>query len=195
MKVVKKICPFFGFLFAGTLVFHFLGSVALAAESESGWRSNYDLIMMWVNFAILVFVAIKFGRTPIKGFFRDQREAISHKIKTFEDEKEANAAQIRQARNSMQESSLRFDRIKEKIMAEGEQKKQEIIESARRESQLMIDQTNFWIDRRIREAKDRLRSELIDEAMAMAMQKIPQIITSEDNQKFIRLYLDETNAD
>lgn len=194
MKVVKKICTFFGFLFAGTVAFHLFSSVALAAESESGWRSNYDLIMMWVNFAILVFVVIKFGRNPIKGFFRDQKEAISRKIKTFEDEKEANAAQIRQAQNSMQASSLRFARIKEKIIAEGEQKKQELIESARRESQLMFNQANFWIERQARQAKNRLKSELIDEAMAMAMQRLPQILTSEDNQKFISLYLDETDG-
>ena len=194
MKVVKKLTTLFGFLFAGTVAFHFFGSAALAAESESGWRSNFDLIMMWVNFAILAFVAIKFGRNPIKGFFRDQKEAISLKISKIEEEKEANATQIQQAHNLMHESSLRFARIKEKIIAEGEQKKQELIESARRESQLMLDQANFWIDRQTREAKHRLKSELIDEVVAMAMQRLPQILTAEDNQKFISLYLEETDG-
>jgi F-type H+-transporting ATPase subunit b len=194
MKVVKPLSTLFGFVFAGTVAFHFFGSVALAAESESGWRSNYDLIMMWVNFAILAFVVIKFGRNPIKGFLRDQKEAISLKISKIEEKKEANATQIQQARDLMNESSLRFARIKEKIIAEGEHKKQEIIESARRESQLMIAQANFWIDRQTREAKHRLKSELIDEVVAMAMQRLPQILTPEDNQKFIRQYLDETDG-
>ena len=94
----------------------------------------------------------------------------------------------------MQESSLRFARIKEKIIAEGEHKKLEIIESARRESQLMIAQANFWIDRRTREASQNLKSDLIDEVMAIVMQRLPQILTPQDNQKFIRQYLDETDG-
>jgi F-type H+-transporting ATPase subunit b len=194
MKAVKKMGVLLVFLIAVTATLHLLSTVAFAAVSGSAWRSNYDMIMMWVNFAILLVVLIKFGINPIKGFLRDQKENIASKIKIFEEEKEANAAQIRQSQQLMQESSLRFDQIKEKIIAEGEKKKQEIIESARRESTFMIDHANFWIDRRIQQAKDSLKSDLIDEAMTMATQRLPKILTPEDNQKFISLFLDEADG-
>jgi len=191
MNFVKKIIVPIGSIFGSFLVLHLFGSESWAAEGEGGWRSSYDLIMMWVNFAILAFVLVKFGKNPIKGFFRDQKESIVRTIENIEAEKESNAAQLKQTQELMQESAIRFNAVKEKIIAEGELKKQAIIESARRESQLMINQTNFWIDRQILRAKQRLKSELIDEAIETTLKRLPQAITPEDNQKSINLYLVE----
>jgi F-type H+-transporting ATPase subunit b len=191
MNFVKKIIVPIGSIFGSFLVLHLFGSESWAAEGEGGWRSSYDLIMMWVNFAILAFVLVKFGKNPIKGFFRDQKESIVRTIENIEAEKESNAAQLKQTQELMQESAIRFNAVKEKIIAEGELKKQAIIESARRESQLMINQTNFWIDRQILRAKQRLKSELIDEAIETTLKRLPQAITPEDNQKSINRYLVE----
>lgn len=194
MNLVKKIFIPIGCLFGSLVIFHLLDSEAMATETEGGWRSNYDLIMMWINFTILVIVLIKFGKNPIKGFFRDQKENISRMIGNFEAQKEANLARIQQTQQLMQESSARFEEIKEKIIAEGERKKQDIIETARRESKLMIDNANFWIDRQVLQAKQMLRSELIDEAIEQTLQRLPQALTPEDSQKFINRYLTEMDT-
>jgi F-type H+-transporting ATPase subunit b len=194
MKLVKKISIFIGSLCGGLVILHLLGSEALAAENSGGWRSTYDVIMMWLNFAILATVLIKFGKNPIKGFFRDQKENIAKTIGDIEAQREANEAQIRQAQQLMEESSARFEELKEKIIAEGERKKQAIIESAQRESRLMIKNTDFWIERQVLKAKEKLRSELIDETIEQALQRLPQVLTAEDNQKFINRYLAEIDA-
>lgn len=191
MKLARKILAFSGSLFMGFVILHLLGLEALASETGSGWRSGYDLIMMWLNFAILVIVFIKYGKNPIKGFFKDQRENISRMIGDIEAQKEANFAQIQQTQQLMQHSSERFEGIKEKIIGEGQARKQDIIESARRESQLMMDQANFWIERQVLQAKQKLKSELVDEAFGHALQRLPQALTPEDKQKFINRYLAE----
>jgi len=54
---------------------------------------------------------------------------------------------------------------------------------------MLIDHANFWIERQILHAKQRLRSELIDEAIEMALKRLPQAVTPQDNQKLINLYL------
>jgi len=194
MNLTKKIFASISFLFGAFIICHLLGSEALATEAEGGWRSNYDLIMMWVNFAIMVIVAVKFGKAPIKGFFRDQKENIARTINEIEAQKEANIAHIRQTRQLMQESGARFEEIKEKIIAEGQRKQQAIVETARRESKLMIDHTNFWIDHQVLQAKQRLKSELIDLALEHALQRLPQAFTPEDNQKYINHYLAEIDT-
>ena len=194
MNLAKKILIPLACLLGALVVLHLLGSGALAAETNGGWRSSYDVIMMWLNFAILAIVLIKFGKNPIKGFLRDQRENIASTIRDIEAQKEANDAQIRQAQQLMQENTARFEEVKEKIIAEGERRKQAIIEGARRESQLMLEHTNFWIQRQILQAKQRLRSELIDEAVEHALQRLPQTLTPEDNRKFISRYLTEIDA-
>lgn len=191
MRLAKTILAPIGCLLGGFVIFHLFGSEALASETESGWRSNYDLIMMWLNFAILVIVFIKFGKNPIKAFFKDQRDNISRMIGDIEAQKEANSAQILKTQQLMQETSERFAIIKEKIVVDGESRKREIIESARRESQLMIDHANFWIERKVLQAKQQLKSELIDEAVGQALQRLPQALTPEDKQNFINRYLTE----
>lgn len=194
MNLIKKIFIAIGWLCGGIFILHLIGSQALAAESDGGWRADYDVIMMWVNFGILAFVIVKYARNPIKGFFRDQKESIAKTIKDIEARKEANDAEIRQAQQSMQESGARFEEIRQRIIAEGERKKQAIIESAQRESKLMMENTEFWIERHILQAKERLRSELIDEAIEQALQRLPQVLTPEDNRKFISRYLTEIDA-
>ena len=194
MNLIKKIFISIGWLTGGIVILHLLGSQALAAETGGGWRSTYDVIMMWLNFAILAIVLVKYARNPIKGFFRDQKESIAATIRDVEAQKEANVAQIRQAQQLMEETSARFEEIKEKIIAEGERKKQAIIESAQRESKLMIEHANFWIERQILQAKAKLRSELIDESIEQALQRLPQALTPEDNHRFINRYLKDIDA-
>jgi F-type H+-transporting ATPase subunit b len=194
MNLIKKAFIAIGWLCGGILILHLLGSQALAAESDGGWRADYDVIMMWVNFGILTFVIVKYARNPIKGFFRDQKENIAGAIRDIEAQKNANDAEIRQAQQSMQESSARFEEIRQKIMAEGERKKQAIIESAQRESKLMMQNAEFWIERHILQAKKKLRSELIDESIEQALQRLPQVLTPEDNRKFISRYLTDIDA-
>jgi len=194
MNLAKKILIPLASLCGAFIVLHLLASDALAADTDGGWRSTYDVIMMWLNFLILATVLIKYGKNPIKGFFRDQRENIAATIKDIEAQKEVNAAQIRQAQQSMQQSSARFEEIKEKIIADGERKRQAIIAGAQRESKLMIEHANFWMERQILQAKQRLRSELIDEAVEHALQRLPQALTPEDSRKFISRYLTEIDA-
>jgi len=194
VNLIKKTFIAIGWLCGGILILHLVGTQALAAESDGGWRADYDVIMMWVNFAILATVIVKYARNPIKGFFRDQKENIAKSIRDIEAQKEANEAEIRHAQQSMQESSARFEEIRQKIIAEGERKKQAIIEGAQRECRLMMQNAEFWVERHILQAKERLRSELIDESIEQALQKLPQVLTPEDNQKFINSYLVEIDA-
>ena len=194
MNLIKKAFIAIGWLCGGILILHLLGSQALAAESDGDWRSTYDVIMMWVNFAILATVIVKYARNPIKGFFRDQKENIAKSIRDIEAQKEANEAEIRLAQQSMQESSARFEEIRQKIIAEGERKKLAIIEGAQRECRLMMENAEFWVDRHLLQAKEKLKSELIDESIEQALQRLPQVLTPEDNQKFIKSFLVQIDA-
>jgi len=194
VKLIKKTFIAFSWLCGGILILHLLGTHALAAESGGGWRADYDVIMMWVNFAILAIVIVKYARNPIKGFFRDQKENIAKSIRDIEAQKEANEAEIRLAQQSMQESSARFEEIRQKIIAEGERRKQAVIEGAQRECRLMMENAEFWVERHLLQAKESLKSELIDESIEQALQRLPQVLTPEDNQKFINSYLVQIDA-
>ena len=192
MKTIETIARFGIFLTVIVLLVQGSGETALAGEKSGDWRSTYDLVMMWVNFAILAGVLVKFTATPIKDFLRDRKEQLSREIKRAEREKEKAEEKIREAVSALEQSEARFATIRQRIIDQGEREKQKIIQNAQRESKLMLEGAKRKIDSRIKQSKDVIRSELVDEAVLLAFKKLPETITAEDDQKFIDLYLSNT---
>ena len=184
---------FFGcFLVAVFAVLILSSPDALAAETTIDWRSTFDLVMRWVNFAIIAFVLIKFGRKPIRDFLSNRREKIDQQIKTYEQQKEAATEKIKEANQMLEDSMARFERIKTRIIEDGQKKKQQIIEDARQESMLLLAGTRQKIENQIVEARNLIRSEMIESAIALAEQRLPEEITEVDEQKLIDHFMEST---
>ena len=110
------------------------GGDALAGEEAGNWRKTYDLGMMWVNFLILALVLIRFGRQPIKDFLNDKKDEISLEIKRAEQEKALAEEKIQEAVKTLEESEVRFAKIKTRLVEQGKKERQKIIENAKKQS-------------------------------------------------------------
>ena len=75
---------------------HLSGGLAWAEESTKEWRAHWDEIMLWINFAILAFVLIKFLRKPIKDFLDGRKYELAREIKKVEEEKQAIEEKIKE---------------------------------------------------------------------------------------------------
>jgi len=194
MKGAVKI----GWLCAGVTVLmlslHLLGCEAFAAEKTSSWRGTYDLIMRWVNFGIIVFVLNKYAKGPIINFLQGRKEKVAKEIKILEDKRDDTVAQIKETRKAVDESEIRFADLKERIIQQGDRKKAEIIESARQQSRIMIDDAHRRVNSHILEARNAVKAELVDFAIDFAMQRLPQEITDADNAKFTDEFMAGTQA-
>ena len=189
MKCVNKIVLIFCFIIAGILSLHFLGHEAFAAEKASSWRPIYDLILRWINFGIIVFLVVKYGKTPIMNFLRGQKEKLAREIKRLEDKKEGIAANIEKTHNTIDESEVRFAELKERIVRQGEKKKDAIIQTAQKQSKMMLEDGKRRIDTYFIQAKNKFKAEMIDRAIDLAMERLPKEITAEDNEKLTIEYL------
>lgn len=168
-----------------------LGSTdALAAETTKNWRSTFDVVMRWLNFGIIAFVLVKFGRKPIKDFFANRRQEIDHQIKKYEQQKEAAEEKIAEATQMLNNSIARFEKIKKRIVEDGEKKKQQIIEGARQESRILLEGTKQRIENQIVGARNLIRSELIESAIALAEKRLPEEITAADEQKLLDHFME-----
>jgi F-type H+-transporting ATPase subunit b len=165
---------------------------ALAAGSTEDWRPLFDLIMRWLNFVILALVLFKFGRKPIIDFLANRREEIDYQIKKYERQKEAATESVKEVTQILNESTDRFEQIKQRIIKDGETKKQRIIEKAQEESRLMLEGAQRKIQNQIVEARNVIRSELVDAAIALAEKRLPEEITAADEQKMIEHYMEIT---
>ncbi len=195
MKRVNGITLLCFCITAGVLSLHFLGHEAFAAEKSSSWRPTYDLILRWINFGIIVFVLNKYAKAPLMNFLRGQKEKLAKEIKKLEDKKENVAANIKETQKVIDVSEVRFAELKERIVRQGERKKQEIVESAQQQSKMMLNDARRRIDSQFGQAKRAFRAELIDAAIELAMQRFPQEIIDEDHDKFLDQYLAGTVSD
>lgn len=159
----------------------------MAAGPE--WRPTYDLVMKWVNFFILAAVIFKYAREPIKVFLLQQRGDVVSELEHLEAEKERITGEIREANAQAAESKLRHQEMKERLIAQGETKKEQLVAQAQQQSVLMIEAARKKMEIRILQAKEKLKSELADMAFEQAFQKLPQVITDQDNQRFVDVYM------
>ena len=173
-------------------VFVLCSSDALAAESAKTWRSTFDLVMRWLNFAIIAIVLVKFGRKPIKDFLANRKEEIDYRIKKFEQQKQAAEEKIQETAKILEASTERLAKIKKKIVEDGEKKKQQIIAAAQQESRILLDGTQRKIENQIVEARNLIRSELIESAIALAEKRLPKEITVIDEQKLFDHFMEST---
>ena len=189
MKCVNKIVLIFCYIIAGILSLHFLGHEAFAAEKASSWRPIYDLILRWINFGIIVFLLVKYAKTPLMNFLRGQKEKLAREIKRLENKKQGISANIEETLKTIDESEVRFAELKERIVRQGEKKKEVIIQTAQKQSKMMLEDGKRRIDTHFIQAKNKFRAELIDRAIDLAMERLPKEITAEDNENLTIEYL------
>ncbi len=170
-------------------------SPAFAAGEGGGWRSTYDEIMRWLNFGIFVLVIVKFARAPLVDFLKGRKEEVADEIKQVENQKQQAEEDVQGIVQKFEESRRHLEKIKTRILNQGEQRKEQIIADARSESEMMLNASKINIKGQIANARDRLRFEIIDEAIDMALKKLPDEITDQDNAKIVNEYLQHAMAD
>jgi len=195
MKHVNKIGGRFFFLLAVVLSLHLLGYDALAAEKSNSWRPTYDLILRWINFGIIVFVIVKYAKTPLLNFLRGQKDKLAIEIKRLEDEKDNAAAKIKETLTIIDESEIRLSELKDRIVQQGERKKAEIIELAQNQAKIMMEDAKRRVNTYFLQARDAFKAELVDKAIDMALERLPGEITSKDSDKFISDFLESTSSE
>ena len=194
MKGIKKLGEICCFILAVVIGILLLGTEASAADNSGDWRPVFDLVMRWLNFGIIVFILVKYARTPIKDFLLSRREEVAREIEMVEEKKEAANKKIQDAARMLDESEVRFARVKERIIQEGQTKKQKLIEDAQQESKILLESTMKKIENQLLVAKSAFKSELVDTAISLAMKRLPDEITTEDNQQFTHQFLTSASA-
>ena len=169
-----------------------LASGALAADQTGDWRPTYDLIMRWLNFVILALVLIKFARRPLIDFLAGKKKEIASDIQRMEEEKEQASLKVAEVHKKLEDSSIRFENLKERIIRQGEKRKQAIIAEAHRESEILLEGAKRKIENQMLQAESDLRSEMIDMAVNAAIERLPDRLTEKDNQKLLDQFLKTT---
>ena len=172
----------------------FTCTVAFASEGEG----HEDNMKLWIDFAWRIFdFAILVGflywvaAKKIKEFFVDRRHNIKCTIEEKITEKE-------ETENKFRENSLRLDKateeikgIFEMIKAQGLTEKEKIIEDAEKAAAKMIEDTKARMEQELKAARNQLRSEAAELAVAMADELLKKNINQELHENMVKDYLDK----
>jgi F-type H+-transporting ATPase subunit b len=174
---------------AGVLVM----AMPAAAADAPAWRPLYDTVMMWVNFAILVALGVKFLKRPLQNFFYARRREVSHTLEMVEEDKVRIAADLAAARRQLEENRTRLDTIRQRIIDQGERRKQQIIEEAHQQSRFLLAEARHRMESRIVQARRNYHAQLVDAAYAQALERISREISAADERKLMDRYLAAVN--
>ena len=167
---------------------------AWAAEQFEFTRETYDLLMRWVNFIILAVLIIKYARRPIANFLKERKDEVARTIENLENQKQAANEELLGYQKQLTASEGRLEDIKQKIIAEGEARKAEIIADAQNDSRIMLEAAQFRIEHMIHDTKQHIKSTLVDTAAEIALAKISAMITPEDQDNLIRQWIDAAQS-
>jgi len=173
----------------GIFCFGLLLPATLGAAETATWRPTYDLVMRWLNFLILVFIIVKFSRRPLANFLKGKQKEIGAEIEQIEQEKEEISQAAAAARQQLEESAQRLEKLKQRIVDRGEKKKLEIIAEAREEGRHILDSARRKVQGTVLQAKNKIREEMIDMAVTIALEKLPAEITTQDDEKLFEQFL------
>ncbi len=178
----------------GALVFISLVSFSLDASAMaeiSAGRRLWDNIMLWVNFGILAFLFLRYGKKPLTDFLEGEKskieetlDAVNAQLGEAKSELEAERASLRDLEGQLQE-------LRERIVELGQKEKERILEMARRSAAQMIEDARKESEYRVAKAKKILRDEMIDLAVSLAERQLRARISFQDKDDLIHQFLED----
>jgi F-type H+-transporting ATPase subunit b len=167
-----------------------LPTLALAAEGggeHGGGLINLDksLIVQLINFVILLIILQKFLYKPLLAKMEERTSAIKRSLDEAQAaraeavrQQEENAAQLRAA---YAEAAA----IRDQALREAEEAGRQQLEAAQAQSRKLVEDTKAQLDGEIRRAREELRRETTDLALAVAEKLVRRTLREEDHRKIV----------
>jgi F-type H+-transporting ATPase subunit b len=168
-----------------------LPTVTLAAEGGGehggGGLINLDksLIVQVVNFVILLIVLQKFLYKPLLAKMEERTGAIK---RSLDEAQAARADAVRQQEENAVQLRAAYAEaasIRDQALREAEEAGRKQLEAAQAQARKLVEDTKAQLDGEIRRARDELRRETTDLALAVAEKLVRRTLREEDHRKIV----------
>jgi len=172
----------------------FVAIPCLAAEGGGVDRHSWDFILRIVNFAILAFVAYKYGKDPLVKFLASKRASVALSLEELQKERELLLQQQEEQNLLLAQIDEKIGGIKEYYHRLGQDEKDKILARATLQRDHMLEDARQRADREFEQAKVKFRAEVVEMAMELAEQRIRRIITVADDRNLVSDYIDQLSS-
>lgn len=163
----------------------------LAADELSLGRKLWDNSLLFINFGILVFLFLKYGRKPLVDYLRGVRKDVESDLNKVET-RLSHATSLRDAElDKLEGIQAHLDKIREDILELGRHEKEKHIEEGKIAAENMIQHAKNYAHNKIQEAKKVVADEMIDRAFSTVERVLVREFSPKDNENVIDQFLND----
>ncbi|MBI9077574.1 MAG: F0F1 ATP synthase subunit B [Desulfatibacillum sp.] len=190
----QKKTVWLGLCLAAMLIF---SPVVLASGGEGGhgsddWKTWKDIDYQKVlNFAILFGGLFYLVRKPAANALAGRIEDIQKELDDLETRRKSASQEVSKINARLQDLEGEAQKIVDDYVRQGEAAREKILAEARKAADRLTDQAQRHMEHEITDAKKRLRTDILEKAIAMGEQLIAKNITEQDQDRLVGEYLDK----
>ena len=147
-----------------------------------------------LNFSLLMFLLVKFGRKPIREFLGGRRAEMERAINEAAQAKAAAEAKLKEYNDRLGQLDSEMAKLKADLTASAEEDKKRIVAEAEETARRMKIETEALIDQHAKALSAQVRRELVDGAIATAERLLREKITSADQQQLADAFRREVGS-
>ncbi|NOZ69680.1 MAG: F0F1 ATP synthase subunit B [Deferribacteres bacterium] len=161
------------------------------AEHHFTWK---DWLWPVINFAVLVFILVFFGRKPIGEYFRKRTELIEKTLKEAAEAKELAGKALNEVRQRMKNTDSEMQQIIEAARKSGQKEKEAIIAEGEHLKERILEQAKSNIDFELQKAKEKIKSDAALMALELAEKQIREKLGKKEQDVLINDYIKRLEA-
>ncbi len=165
------------------------GIVLASGGGGGGMDKTKDLIWRTMNFVVLAGVLVFLLKKPLAQALESRRQGIRDQLDDLEKQKQEAETQLSAYKDKLNQLEKEVEKIVAEYVKDGEAIKAKIIEEAKASAEKLQGQAKKNIEHEFEKARNELRAEMADQAVAMAEELIKKSIKAEDQERIISEYL------
>jgi len=167
-----------------------LPTVVLAAETggdHGGGLINIDksLIVQFVNFFILLFILQRLLYKPFLAKMAERTAAIKTSLEEAQAVRAEAARQQEENDARLRKAHAEAAAIRDQALREAADESRKHIEAAQAQSRKLVEDTKAQLDAEVRRARDELRREVSDLAVAVAEKLVHRTLREDDHRRIV----------
>jgi F-type H+-transporting ATPase subunit b len=182
IKVFNKI-----FVVSMLCIFNLVFVITAFAAEEGEAHTSIFKEYMWqiINFGILVFILFKYGRKPLKSFFKQRTELIEKTLKEAKEAKDTAQKALQEVEERLKTKDKEIEEILSLTKRSGEVERENLIEQGERLKEKILEQAKANIAYELKHAKEAIKAEAAEVAIELAEKKLKEKLTKEQQERLL----------
>jgi F-type H+-transporting ATPase subunit b len=187
----------FQIVFGGIFIFNIVFAASAFAIGGGGGEHHFtwkDWLWPVVNFGILAFILVHFGRKPVREFFKKRTEMIEESLKESREAKELARKSLDEVQERLKNTDTEIEKMLEAARKSGEKEKEAIIAEGVKIKERILEQAKSSIEFELQRAKEKIKSDAALLALEMAEKQIKEQLGQKEQKGLIDDYIKRLEA-